>query len=55
MAAKQNQDIENLLAPLGWDVQWIEFQFGPQMLEPCESAASTSAQRTPPGGVRCGT
>jgi sulfonate transport system substrate-binding protein len=33
MAAKQNQDLEKLLAPLGWSVEWIEFQFGPPMLE----------------------
>lgn len=33
MAAKQNQDLEKLLAPLGWDIQWIEFQFGPPLLE----------------------
>jgi aliphatic sulfonates family ABC transporter substrate-binding protein len=33
MAAKQNQDLEKLLAPLGWGVEWIEFQFGPPMLE----------------------
>lgn len=33
MAAKQNRDLEKLLSPLGWDVQWIEFQFGPPLLE----------------------
>src|ERR1700712_3259101 len=33
MAAKQNQDLEKLLAPLAWTVEWIEFQFGPPMLE----------------------
>ena len=33
MAAKQHQDLEKLLAPLAWDVQRIEFQFGPPMLE----------------------
>ncbi len=33
MAARQNQDLERVLTPLGWDVQWIEFQFGPPMLE----------------------
>ena len=33
MAAKQNHDLEKLLAPLGWDIQWIEFQFGPPLLE----------------------
>ena len=26
MAAKQNQDLEKLLAPLAWTVEWIEFQ-----------------------------
>lgn len=33
MAAKQNRDLEKALTPLGWDVQWIEFQFGPPLLE----------------------
>jgi sulfonate transport system substrate-binding protein len=33
IAAKQNRDLENLLTPLGWDVQWIEFQFGSPLLE----------------------
>ena len=33
MAAKQNKDLEKHLAPLGWNVEWIEFQFGPPMLE----------------------
>jgi len=33
MAAKQNQDLEKLLAPLGWNVEWVEFQFGPPLLE----------------------
>ncbi len=33
MAARQHRDLETLLTPLGWDVEWIEFQFGPPMLE----------------------
>ena len=33
LAAKQNRDLENRLAPLGWDVGWAEFQFGPPLLE----------------------
>ena len=33
LAAKQNRSLETLLGPLGIDVQWIEFQFGPPMLE----------------------
>jgi sulfonate transport system substrate-binding protein len=33
MAAKQNQDLEKALAPLGWNVEWVEFQFGPPLLE----------------------
>ena len=33
LAARQNQDLGKLLAPLGWNVEWIEFQFGPPMLE----------------------
>jgi NitT/TauT family transport system substrate-binding protein/sulfonate transport system substrate-binding protein len=33
LAAKQNRRLETLLNPLGIDVQWIEFQFGPPMLE----------------------
>ena len=33
LAAKQHQDLEKLLIPLGWDVQWSEFQFGPPLLE----------------------
>src|ERR1700727_3718902 len=33
MAAKQNQDLEKVLTPLGWRVEWTEFQFGPPMLE----------------------
>jgi sulfonate transport system substrate-binding protein len=33
MAVRQNRDLENLLAPLGYDVQWIEFQFGPPIME----------------------
>jgi sulfonate transport system substrate-binding protein len=31
--SKQRRTLENLLNPLGIDVQWIEFQFGPPMLE----------------------
>ena len=33
MAAKANRDLETLLAPKGVGVEWIEFQFGPPMLE----------------------
>jgi aliphatic sulfonates family ABC transporter substrate-binding protein len=33
MAAKANKDLETLLDPKGIGVQWIEFQFGPPMLE----------------------
>ena len=33
LAAKQNRSLEALLNPLGIDVQWVEFQFGPPMLE----------------------
>ncbi|HEY0181725.1 MAG TPA: aliphatic sulfonate ABC transporter substrate-binding protein [Rhodopila sp.] len=33
MAAKANKDLEILLAPKGTGVEWIEFQFGPPMLE----------------------
>jgi aliphatic sulfonates family ABC transporter substrate-binding protein len=33
MAAKANRDLETLLAPKGITVEWIEFQFGPPMLE----------------------
>jgi sulfonate transport system substrate-binding protein len=33
LAAKQNHSLETLLSPLGIDVQWVEFQFGPPMLE----------------------
>jgi ABC-type nitrate/sulfonate/bicarbonate transport system substrate-binding protein len=33
LAARQNRSLETLLNPLGIDVQWIEFQFGPPMLE----------------------
>src|SRR5271157_1349237 len=33
MAAKANQALEILLGPKGYAVQWIEFQFGPPMLE----------------------
>ncbi|MEA2743960.1 MAG: sulfonate transport system substrate-binding protein [Acetobacteraceae bacterium] len=33
MAAKVNQTLEKLLAPQGYGVQWVEFQFGPPMLE----------------------
>lgn len=39
MAARQNQDLEKLLAPLGWDVQWVEFQFGPPLLEAMRAGA----------------
>ena len=33
MAAKANRDLETRLAPQGIGVQWIEFEFGPPMLE----------------------
>jgi sulfonate transport system substrate-binding protein len=33
LADKQNHSLETLLNPLGIDVQWVEFQFGPPMLE----------------------
>ena len=33
LAARQNGSLETLLNPLGIEVQWIEFQFGPPMLE----------------------
>jgi sulfonate transport system substrate-binding protein len=33
MAAKANRDLETLLGPKGISVEWIEFQFGPPMLE----------------------
>jgi sulfonate transport system substrate-binding protein len=33
LIAKQNRSLETLLNPLGIEVQWIEFQFGPPMLE----------------------
>jgi sulfonate transport system substrate-binding protein len=33
MAAKANKDLETLLNPKGISVEWIEFQFGPPMLE----------------------
>ena len=33
LAAKQSRSLETLLEPSGIDVQWIEFQFGPPLLE----------------------
>ena len=33
MAAKANRDLETLLGPKGYGVEWVEFQFGPPMLE----------------------
>jgi aliphatic sulfonates family ABC transporter substrate-binding protein len=33
MAARANKDLETLLAPKGIGVEWIEFQFGPPLLE----------------------
>jgi aliphatic sulfonates family ABC transporter substrate-binding protein len=33
MTAKANKDFETALAPKGYAVEWIEFQFGPPMLE----------------------
>jgi len=33
LAARQKRSLETLLTPLGIEVQWIEFQFGPPMLE----------------------
>jgi aliphatic sulfonates family ABC transporter substrate-binding protein len=33
MAARANKDLEKLLSPKGIGVEWIEFQFGPPLLE----------------------
>ncbi len=33
LAARENRTLETALAPSGIDVQWLEFQFGPPMLE----------------------
>jgi sulfonate transport system substrate-binding protein len=33
VAAKQNRSLETALAPLGVEVDWVEFPFGPPMLE----------------------
>jgi sulfonate transport system substrate-binding protein len=33
IAIKASRTLETLFAPLGWDVTWTEFQFGPPMLE----------------------
>ena len=33
LAARQDRRLETMLQPLGIDVQWIEFEFGPPMLE----------------------
>ena len=33
MAAKQNRSLEHLFDPLGVQVQWAEFQYGPPLLE----------------------
>jgi sulfonate transport system substrate-binding protein len=33
MAVKANKDLETLLGPKGYSVEWVEFQFGPPMLE----------------------
>jgi sulfonate transport system substrate-binding protein len=33
MATKANKDLETLLGPKGIGVEWVEFQFGPPMLE----------------------
>jgi sulfonate transport system substrate-binding protein len=33
LASKQNHTLEALLNPLGIDVKWVEFQFGPPLLE----------------------
>jgi sulfonate transport system substrate-binding protein len=33
MATKANKDLETLLEPQGTSVEWVEFQFGPPMLE----------------------
>ena len=33
VATKQNHGFETLLQPLGIEVQWVEFEFGPPMLE----------------------
>jgi sulfonate transport system substrate-binding protein len=33
LEARQNRRLETLFQPLGIDVQWVEFEFGPPMLE----------------------
>lgn len=33
VAARQNRSLETLLQPLGIDVEWLEFAFGPPLLE----------------------
>ena len=33
VAMKAARTLETQLAPLGWDVSWVEFQFGPPMME----------------------
>ncbi len=33
MLAKASKALENLLGPKGYSVEWVEFQFGPPMLE----------------------
>jgi sulfonate transport system substrate-binding protein len=33
VAMKAAKTLETQLAPLGWDVTWVEFQFGPPMME----------------------
>jgi NitT/TauT family transport system substrate-binding protein/sulfonate transport system substrate-binding protein len=33
LTAKENRSLETLLAPLGIEVQWLPFQFGPPLLE----------------------
>lgn len=39
VAEQQQRGLETALAPLGIDVQWVEFQFGPPMLEAMRAGA----------------
>lgn len=39
MAECQQRGLENLLNPLGIDVQWLEFQFGPPIMEAMRAGA----------------
>jgi ABC-type nitrate/sulfonate/bicarbonate transport system substrate-binding protein len=42
-AVRQRHSVEDAFKPLGIEVKWIDFQFGPPLLEAVMSAASTSA------------